>query len=752
MAASHTLSHPSAIPQISKHGILTIYGYGIRVAMQAGHLQIEDGIGPERRKLRLLNAVKQEYDLHPIDLNPDKMFSPASVAKSYLEKLNIHYPSAKVRNADPAYGIAMQSYFGGRSECHIRNWEVPVCPLDFMSQYTTVNELLDNSAILTAENVTFPDATEEIREFLTQINLTNCFNRMLWPQFRFFGLVRPNRDILPVRSVYNGVTQNIGINYLTCKESIWLAGPDIIASILLTGKVPHIEKAIRVVPHGKQAGLGAVSLRGMVRVDANKDSFFKHVVEQRAVNESDPALHYWLKILASSGSYGLFVELNPNESADTKLKVFSGEQPFETTSDIVEEPGKWFAPHVGSLITAGGRLLLGMLEKCIADAGGTYLFCDTDSAAIVSTEQRQQIAMPGGKFITSLSSAEVQRIVDRFESLNPYDPNLVPGSILKIHKLNWDHNKNRRQLFGYSIAAKRYALYTKTQNDIEIVEPKAHGLGYFYPPKDSPEGWKHETPMWIFEAWDWIMRGVLGLKRQRPAWFDLPVMMKLTLSTPHHALKCLAKGPLTRPSNFMMLPQICRFGFPEHADPSKFTLITPFSSERDAWMRSKCVNIHDPQSPVYELTDDYDGQRALVKNFFMLLDSYQSHPEAKSLGPDGDPCGPDTQGLLQRAEVIANWPPVYIGKESDKHWEEGEDLSLLEFKAIQYRRKGNAVADEGQLVRIGRIPKREFMRRGISQHTLEKIRRREPVRTVKLTGCLKVVEQCESELQPSLPR
>ena len=129
----------------------------------------------------------------------------------------------------------------------------------------------------------------------------------------------------------------------------------------------------------------------------------------------------------------------------------------------------------------------------------------------------------------------------------------------------------------------------------------------------------------------------------------------------------------------------------------------------------------------------------------MLLDSYQSHPEAKSLGPDGELCGPDTQGLLQRAHVIANWPPIYIGKESDKHWEEGEDLSLLEFKAIQYRRKGNAVADEGQLVRIARIPKREFMRRGINQHTLEKILRRETVRTIKLTHCLKVLEQYESE-------
>jgi CRISPR-associated endonuclease Cas1 len=53
VAASHTLSHPSASPQISRLGVLTLYGYGIRVTMQAGHLQIEDGIGPERRRFRL---------------------------------------------------------------------------------------------------------------------------------------------------------------------------------------------------------------------------------------------------------------------------------------------------------------------------------------------------------------------------------------------------------------------------------------------------------------------------------------------------------------------------------------------------------------------------------------------------------------------------------------------------------------------------------------------------------------------------
>ena len=244
-----------------------------------------------RATVGLLNAVKQEFDLHPIAPGPDRMFSPASIAKSYLEELHVSHPSAIVHDAGAAYGVFMQSYFGGRAECRIRNWEVPVCPVDFMSQYPTVNELLDNWRVLTAKDVTFPDATKEVRRLLSRITLKRCFDRDLWPQFKFFALVRPDNDILPVRTMYNGTTQNIGINYLTSKEPIWFAGPDIIASILLTGRIPRIEKAIRVLAQGKQAGLASTSLRGMVKVDAKRHSFFKHVIEQRAAHESNAALH-----------------------------------------------------------------------------------------------------------------------------------------------------------------------------------------------------------------------------------------------------------------------------------------------------------------------------------------------------------------------------------------------------------------------------------------------------------------------------
>jgi hypothetical protein len=39
-----------------------------------------------------------------------------------------------------------------------------------------------------------------------------------------------------------------------------------------------------------------------------------------------------------------------------------------------------------------------------------------------------------------------------------------------------------------------------------------------------------------------------------------------------------------------------------------------------------------------------------------------------------------------------------------------------------------------------KVPKREFMRRGINQHTPEKISKREHVRASKLAKCLKVLE------------
>src|SRR5207302_930124 len=110
-------------------------------------------------------------------------------------------------------------------------------------------------------------------------------------EFNFFALVQPDEDIFPVRTVYDGATQNIGSNYLTSDTPIWFAGPDVVASALLTGKMPKILRAIRMVPHGKQAGMRNVNLRGsMVNIDPYKDDLFCKIIEQRKLHKSDDAL------------------------------------------------------------------------------------------------------------------------------------------------------------------------------------------------------------------------------------------------------------------------------------------------------------------------------------------------------------------------------------------------------------------------------------------------------------------------------
>jgi hypothetical protein len=67
-------------------------------------------------------------------------------------------------------------------------------------------------------------------------------------------------------------------------------------------------------------------------------------------------------------------------------------------------------------------------------------------------------------------------------------------------------------------------------------------------------------------------------------------------------------------------------------------------------------------------------------HFAHLIIQYRRHPEAKSLAPDGAHCGAETKGLLKRARVIVG-EIRYIGKETDRKWEEGDGISLLEFAA-----------------------------------------------------------------------
>jgi hypothetical protein len=235
--------------------------------------EIKYGRHDVRCTAALLNAAKQEFDLHPTSRRPDNVYSPASFVKSYFDEMGIVPPAEKFKVPDEILGLAMESYTGGRSEARFRHVELPVAPVDFTSEYPTVCVLMELMKVLTAKDLDFEDATADVQKLLETITLEKCFDRSLWPDLRFFALVKPNGDVLPVRTMYNGFTQNVGNNYLTDDKPIWVAGPDLINSAIQNdGNVPVVVRALRLVPHGRQPGLRPVRLRGAVRIDPRRES------------------------------------------------------------------------------------------------------------------------------------------------------------------------------------------------------------------------------------------------------------------------------------------------------------------------------------------------------------------------------------------------------------------------------------------------------------------------------------------------
>ncbi len=380
----------------------------------------------------LLEKLRAEFDKHPIDLDPSNAMSPASIAKAYLRAMGIAQPRTKFADLPIAVtAAAMTAYYGGRAECRIRKAVVPVVYCDFLSMYPTVNCLMGLFEILTAASITFTDSTDEVRTFLDSVTLDQCFKPATWPKFNFIALVEPSDDILPVRAPYAEGSRafNIGVNPLTFNQPIPFAGPDLVAAKLRSGKTPKVTKARRLASRGKQANLRPIMLRNEIKIDPGRDDFFQVVIERRKAlssqknlsPEDKARLDLFLKILANSGSYGIFAQLDRIDLPEKEpIEVFGLNGPFTAMTNVFERPGEFYFPPVAALITSAARLMLMLLERCVTDAGGSYALCDTDSMAM------------------TLPMQKVSRIVKRFEALNPYDRSIVPGSILKIEEENFD--------------------------------------------------------------------------------------------------------------------------------------------------------------------------------------------------------------------------------------------------------------------------------------------------------------------------
>jgi hypothetical protein len=650
-------------------------------------------------------AVKllEEYDKHDIQLQETKAYSHASIGKAYLRRMGIKPILQRQRNFPKAFlGHAQSAFCGGRTSAHVRKVPVPVVYTDFLSMYPTVNSLMDLWSFVTARKITVVEHCQsEIQSFLHRLNVTSddLFVRETWKNLTAFVQVVPDGDILPSRGRYNLESNDwqVAVNHLYAdrndsNQALWFSLPDVVASVLLTGRIPKIIDAFRIEAHGKLKRLKSCKLRGVVEVDPRTQDFFRVVIEERKrlPDRTDiPAIEQLrldkaLKVLANATSYGIYAEMHRQESDRKQTVTCHGidAEPFRCRVAHPDVPGEYCFPPLASLITGAARLMLALLEQSVVKLGGSYAMEDTDSMAIVATERGGTIPCAGGErgVIKALSWQQVEDISNQFDALNPYDRKAVPASILKIEDDNYDDPETRehqRQLYCLAISAKRYALFLRAKRGSPVLLRKnvnnkedrwsEHGLGHLLNPTD-PES---EDREWIAQVWLRMIRNAMGLPTRKPSFEHQPAVGRTSITSPA-VMRPLAKlnegkkyADKIKPFNFLMTCHVKPYGHPPGVDAEHFHLIAPYETDSREWLTKKWIDQYSGSEYKITTTGHHGDRRtARVKTYGEVLHEYEIHPEAKCADAARKPCGKQTVGLLQRRHVRID-QIKYIGKESN---------------------------------------------------------------------------------------
>ncbi len=624
-------------------------------------------------------------------------------------------------------GYAMSAFFGGRADARIVRVPVPVAPVDATSMYPLVHANLGTWHLLTARAIRAVDAREAVRSLLARGDLLEgCLDCRFWRRSIGVTLVELEDvagSILPVRAAYDpyAADPGIGVNPLYYKGRLWYMLPDVIASVLLSGIVPHVRRAIRLIGIARQPGLHLVRLRGHCLIDPLRDDPFVVMIDERQRVRQDRRLpdveREWrqrsYKITANSGVYGVPARFDRREvSSAVEVLVYGpDDRPLRKRVEAVEDPGPYAFPPIAASITAGARLMLALLECLVRDAGGTYAYCDTDSMAIVATEKGSWLKCPtsdGSNRICALSFETVRGIIRRFDGLIPFDRALVPAA-WKV-----EHDAMRRPLCAYAISAKRYALFRldaarspelvdwkdadhredERVDASELADWSEHGLGLYQSPlvdeRRRPLRDADGRLVWIREAWTWVLERALGKDAPLPAWTSAYALAQFSLSTPRVADwfkgrdAAVAPEERMRPGSFGLLAHphpflggvtnVAQPAAPFERDPTRWDALQWYDRTSGRALR---VMRWDPNLDRDRLAHLLSVGVVPIRTLADVLEDYMARPEHKSLAPDGSKATGETRGPLRRRPVVSNPARTRLaGKEGDRLLERASGIIM----------------------------------------------------------------------------
>jgi hypothetical protein len=390
--------------------------------------------------------------------------SPAGLASEAVRRAGVVPPLAKFTNVDHRlHDRAMGAHHGGWLSDELAGQGLfPGADVDVHSAYPAFASLLGWWRVMTAKQLRRQDVTGQVRalcERAARGNLAALFDRRTWARLGFtICEVVPGGEPWPAEAPDDDHPQgHAALRPMTGTVPLPFAWPDVVLAALLSGRVPEIVSATKLVPVGTQPGLrqrwplyaGAV-------IGAHEDPAVSIVrVRDRAKAGDDDRLAAQIRVVVNALCYGNTVRRDV---------VHSG-------GAVSERGGEWFFPPIAATVTAASRLCLGMAERLVNDAGGTVAARDTDGLLLVASPGAGPVTLATGRAVGAISSVDLDAILRRFDQLDPF------GTGQPFWKVKGD--REGRPLFGLVLGLKRYVLATLDDNGdlAEIVEATEHALG-----------------------------------------------------------------------------------------------------------------------------------------------------------------------------------------------------------------------------------------------------------------------------------
>ena len=300
----------------------------------------------------------------------------------------------------------------------------------------------------------------------------------------------------------------------------------------------------------------------------------------------------------------------------------------------------------------------------------------------------------GREAIHGLAWPTVDALVERFTSLNPYDDSAIPGSILEIEDENFDPiTGEQREIECFAIASKRAARFKRGERGRPELTGRPgersrseHGLGHLMAPVEKSTG-----DHWMDRWWEHLLCLELGIEDDPPAWFGLPAVGRLTVTSPREerAFRPYNEGrsydEQVKPWCFMSMAHPITTERARQDAPR--CLIAPFERDAERRLMMDWADRAGPAGESYRIriddTLEIREKSIAVQGYGDYFDDYRRHAEAKLLEPDGRPCHPWSRGLLQPRHVeLAE--VRRIGKESNRLAETALPLELDEHAVVEY--------------------------------------------------------------------